>query len=180
MPHYKNNEIEVKYKITKKQFKNCIDLLKELFFTKTKSSELIDFFLEIKKTDLGWNFIRLRQDETKFIKTIKSWENINGVKCRMEKETTINKNNFNKLKNVSKISYKKLRRENKGKIEDMNVIICFDIIDNDIFIEVETSGKTTETKKIMSKLKKFLKEKLNVNTNNQAPTMLDYVLNKQM
>jgi hypothetical protein len=175
----KNNEIEVKYKITNDQLKKCLLILAELGFINSSNAELVDSFLEIEKTELGWNFVRLRSSDGKFIQTAKKWEMVSGVKCRIEDEGEINELEYKKLKENSKITYNKIRNDYKGKFDGMEVTVSFDSIDEDVFIEAETFGELLETDKIKLKLKRYLNSNLGIDTQKEAPTMLDYVLSKQ-
>ncbi|MFA6572024.1 MAG: response regulator [Bacteroidota bacterium] len=130
------NEIEVKYKINKVEFVSISKLLGVLGFREKGRSELTDSFLELDKNDLGWNFVRLRKSESKYLKTVKKWEVVNGVKCRIEDEKEIDESEYLALVTKCEISYEKTRSEYEGKIGDLEVGLCFDMVDEDVFIEI--------------------------------------------
>lgn len=169
----KKNEIEVKYQIDLKEKPELVKKLISAGFKFSRDHKLTDAFLEMEKTDKGWNFIRIRKSGSEYFKTTKSWEIVNGVKCRIEDEKKISVKEFEKLLKTAKLSYQKVREEYKREA----VTICFDTIGEDCFVEAETFGAVENTEDIKQLLKLILKS-FGIDTTTQAKGMLDYILEK--
>jgi hypothetical protein len=87
-------QIEIEHKFELDSLHKC-DIERAVLsegFIKTGTIEQKDYFVSFSKTDLGWDFLRIRYEEGKIYKTDKKWELKDGRHLRVEEESVMSEN----------------------------------------------------------------------------------------
>lgn len=177
-------EAEVKFSITKKKYNTLPLLLEKKGFSFEKTIHIVDYFKDIKKTNLGWNFTRLRLINDKmYLLTVKKWSlDKKNHKVRIEDEHKITKAKFETLIHRGiKTILTKNRSDYDGIINGFKSTISLDLIEinngSKYFIECEVLTSIERSHEVRKLLAKWLKKELNINTIHEAPSMLDLLQN---
>ncbi len=182
-------EVEFKVEITDKEREKLINLFDLKRFPMKGISQQRDFYIEAKESPYkGYDIKRYREEDEKYIFTLKTWEMVGHHPFRKEEEHEVTKEEFDievaKYPNAVKINKK--REWFGGRDNDIDVSISIDSVKFDHSpemryfmegeIQTEDKAEVVETKKMIENfLRKLLAKKEIV----EAPGMFVMAFKKQ-
>lgn len=178
--HY---EAEVKYEISEGDLVSIRDTLQKLGFTYTGKETLEDYYISTERSRYGgWDFVRLRKSNGKYILTQKAWQqDANGVLVRQENEKKIADSNADEMLRKEYIARLiKTRAEYTGNVDAAACTACIDSIELNskmrYFLECERITKKDEAATARQQLRRWVGEHLAIDTSVEAPSMLELVM----
>ena len=177
------SEAEIKIELTAQEVVQVKNSLLAVGFEFISKDTLKEYYLTKNRSPLGgWDFERLRViDDHTFLYTVKKWildKNSNAI--RLEDEKAISKEESAQLIDKGYVlHYTKEREDFKGVTAGNNMTVSIDtlVLDNQkkYFLECEIIIEQEKAHDAREFLKEWMQETLNVNTEHEAPSMIDIV-----
>lgn len=176
-------EAEVKYEISEDDLAGIQDTLQKLGFTYTGKETLEDYYISTERSRYGgWDFVRLRKSNDKYILTQKVWQqDANGVLIRQEDEKVIADSSANEMLRKEYVARLiKTRAEYTGSVDAAACTTCIDSIELNgkvrYFLECERITKKDEVATTRQQLRRWVGEHLAIDASVEAPSMLELVM----
>lgn len=181
-------EVEYKVEITEDEKQKLIALFQSKNFTDNGIVKQNDYYVEVVDSPLtGYDFKRYRDENGKYLCTIKTFEEVNGKMARREEEKEVSKNEFLDaiIKYPNATTIKKDRRSFLGNYKGNEIHIDIDSVKFDhsqsvrYFIEAELM--TEDVKKVSTlrdEMIEFLKISLGRSELIEAPGMFTMAYKK--
>lgn len=177
--HY---EAEVKFEISENDLASVQDTLRNLGLRHTGKETLEDYYLHTKRSRYnGWDFVRLRKSNEKYILTQKTWQqDVNGVLIRQEEEGEVSYTDANEmLQRGYKAQLVKTRHDYVGHVEGDELHVSIDFLELDgatrYFLECERLVAKEDAAKAREQLRRWVEENLAIDTTHEAPSMLELI-----